>query len=102
MRKIPVTDYTVSIHGQDQTYPMREALAEVLFHPALAIVALDLLKRDDLARRILGETEDVVLLEEAEYAMVKAAVNKVDTFTRTDVEFVRRVLDAQMVTVMEK
>jgi len=102
MKKILVTDYVVSFNGQDQRYPMGEALAEVIFHPALKIVALDLLKRDDLARKILAcETPDL-LLEESEYALVKDAVEKVDTYTRNDVEFVRRVMNAETVEVVEK
>ena len=102
MKKIPVTDYTVSINGQDQTYPVREALAEVLFHPAIKIFALELLKRDDLARKILACEDEFLLLEDADYAKVKDAVSKVDTFTRNDVEFVRRVLNAETVEVVEK
>ena len=102
MKKIPVTDYTVSINGQDQTYPMREALAEVLFHPAIKIMALDLLKRDDLARKILACEDEYLLLEDAEYDKVREAVGKVDSFTRNDVEFVNRVLNAETVEVVEK
>lgn len=102
MKKIPMTDYLVMINGQDQAYPMREALAEVLFHPALKIVALDLLKRDDLARKILSGKDNTMLLEETEYSLIKDAVGKVDSFTRNDVEFVKRVLEAQTVEVVEK
>lgn len=102
MKKIPVTDYAVSINGKDQTYPMREALAEVLFHPALKITALDLLKRDDLARKILSASSQDLLLEETEYSLIRAAVEKVDTFTRNDVEFVNRIMKAETVAVVEK
>lgn len=102
MKKIPMTDYLVMINGQDQAYPMREALAEVLFHPALKIVALDLLKRDDLARKILSGKDNTMLLEETEYSLIKDAVGKVDSFTRNDVEFVKRVLEAETVEVVEK
>lgn len=102
MKKILISDYAISQDGKDLSYPMREALAEVLFHPNLKIVALDLLKRDDLARKIQSYDSDDLLLEEAEYALVKAAVDKVDSFTRNDVEFVKRVLDAETVEVVEK
>ena len=102
MKKIQVADYTVTVNGEGQTYPMREALAEVIFHPALKIMALDLLKRDDLARKILSASSQDLLLEETEYSLVRAAVEKVDTFTRNDVEFVNRVLDAETVEVIEK
>jgi hypothetical protein len=101
MRKIDVTDYIVSINGEGQPYPMREALAEVLFHPALKIQALDLLKRDDLARKILDTEPPDLLLEEAEYSLIRAAVDKVDTFTRNDVEFVKRVTSAPTIEVKE-
>lgn len=97
MRKICVADYEV----QEGSYPMREALAEVLFHPALKIMAMDLLKRDDLARKIQKSTPPDLLLEESEYAIIRAAVDKVDSFTRNDVEFVRRVVNAEQVAVME-
>ncbi len=102
MKKIPVTDYMISQDGKELPYPVREALAEVLFHPAIKIMALELLKRDDLARKILACEDEFLLLEDAEYAKVKDAVNKVDSFTRNDVEFVNRVLNAETVEVVEK
>lgn len=101
MKKITVSDYTVEQNGEGQTYPMREALAEVLFHPDLKLRAMDLIRRDDLARRISDCTEGVMLLEEAEYAMVRSAVEAVQGYTRNDVEFVRRVLNAETVDVIE-
>jgi hypothetical protein len=99
MRAIDVTDYKVD--DSKDLYPMKEALAEVLFHPALKIMALDLLKRDELARKILRSPASL-LVEETEYAMIKAAVEKVDTYTRNDVIFVERVLGARTVEVVEK
>ncbi|MCK9431597.1 MAG: hypothetical protein M0R00_01400 [Candidatus Omnitrophica bacterium] len=100
MKKIIITNYAIG--GCEGLYPMAEALAEVLFHPALKIVALDLLKRDDLARKIVSCGTDSILLEETEYAMVRSAVEKVDTYTRNDVEFIRRVLNAETVEIQEK
>ncbi len=102
MRKILISDYKVIQDGKELPYPMREALAEVLFHPDLKLRALDLLKRDDLARKILNQSESHILLEDSEYSLIKSAVDVVQGFTRNDVEFVRRVLNAESVEVMEK
>jgi hypothetical protein len=102
VRKILISDYKVIQDGKELPYPMREALAEVLFHPDLKLRALDLLKRDDLARKILNQSESHILLEDSEYSLIKSAVDVVQGFTRNDVEFVRRVLNAESVEVMEK
>ncbi len=102
MRKLSISDYMVLQDGKELPYPMREALAEVLFHPDLKVRALDLLKRDDLARKILDHSDSHILLEDSEYALVKSAVDVVQGFTRNDVEFVRRVLNAESVEVVEK
>lgn len=102
MKKITVSDYTVEQDGESLTYPVREALAEVLFHPELKLRAMELLNRDDLARKILSYPEDDMLFEESEYALIKNAVEIVQGFTRNDVEFVRRVLEARTVDVVAK
>jgi len=102
MRKIQVSDYFIIQDGKELPYPMREALAEVIFHPDLKLRALDLLKRDDLARKILDHSDSHILLEDSEYDLIKSAVNVVQGFVRNDVEFVRRVLDAESVEVVEK
>ena len=101
MRKIDLTEYMVDQDGKQLPYPMKEALAECLFAPDLIIRALDLLKRDDLARKIMAMEGDAALLEEAEYAMVKAAVEAITKYVRNDVEFVKRVLNAPQVEVAE-
>jgi hypothetical protein len=86
----------------EATYGVKQSLLTLLFHQELRIDAKDLLKRDDLARKIDSCQEDFILLEEAEYTMIRAAVETIHGFDRNDVQLVRRILEAETVEVQEK
>lgn len=102
MRKIDITNYPVEQDGKTLPYGVKEAAVEVLFAPNLKVRAQDIFKRDDVARKIETAEGDEVLLEEAEYEMLKAGVNAIEGYRRSDVEFVRRILEAPTVEVEEK
>jgi len=115
MRRIDLSSYTVpakaqkvcsTCHGTGfvqeevaQSYNVRESLIEALFHPDLKLPARELLDREDLARRMRDCPDGYILLEEEEYNKVLQAVNSIRGYTKPDIEFVRRILNAEKVNV---
>ena len=71
-------------------YPIKDALVNVLFGQA-GLRAREVLRRDDIARKILAADDQTLLLEDAEYDQLKAAFEANEGFGRYDVELVRRV-----------
>lgn len=102
-RKVSLAEYMVKLKdGKDIPYNVRESLAELLCHPGRRLNGSKLLKQNLLAERILTEPGQEVLLTEEEYASLKEAAETFEGFTRTEVELVRRVMDAAEVEVQEK
>jgi hypothetical protein len=101
MRKFDVTEYTITMdNGQTLPYRVKDSAVTILFNPDRKLNAVELLKTNTLAERIMG-AEGHVLLEEADYAELKKACETVRGYGKEDVEFVRRVLEAPQVNVME-
>jgi hypothetical protein len=98
MRKIDLSEFKVMVDGEATPYETKESLVNVLF--AKGSGGTELMKRHAIANKILngGET---LLLEDAEYAIFMEGFNTVTSFGRNDVEFVRRILDAEKVEVVE-
>ena len=105
MKKLVLSDYRVEINGTDGTktipYHVRSAVVELLFNPELKLGAVELLKRDDLGKKILKE-KDFILLEKPEYDQIKSACEFAKGFSKNDVELVRRILEAEEVDVEVK
>jgi len=101
MKKIDVCPYNCTEDGKEKPYHIKESLLIILFNPDLRIQAMDLLKRDDLARKIEKQKGDWLLLEDAEYEMILVSMNAVKGYTRNDVEFVKRIMDAEDAQVKE-
>lgn len=107
MRKLDIKEYTVKGRNQegqiiDAPYDVRASLVSILFHPDLRLEAKELLERDKLANKINDWKDGHLLLEETEYEKVKGALGIIKGFSRNDVEFVRRVLEAETAEVAEK
>lgn len=99
MRKINLQDYSVEVVGPDGNkrtipYNVKDSLVSLLFIKELKLNAAQLLKQNILANKILGAGDEIVL-EEEEYERVLAAVNKLEGFSKNDVELVSRVVEAQ-------
>lgn len=108
MRGLDITTYQYKFQDEDgkeqsRPYNMKEACAEILLHRSLNLNGTALLKRNILAQKILEVAPEMggVLLEEAEYEMLKSSVDRIQGFAREDVECVRRILEAPEVTVKE-
>ena len=108
MRKVAIKDYAVKARDQetgkvvDAPYSVKESIISILFLPALQLQAKELLERDKLANKINDAKDGFILLEDAEFKKVEDAVNAHKGFGKNDVEFVRRVLEAETVEVAEK
>lgn len=79
----------------------RGSMAASLYHPDLKLSARELLENDRVAQKINGAT-DFVLLEDAEYQKLLHAFEVIRGFEITDVELVKRVLNAKEVNVREE
>ena len=99
MKTLDITPYPVTTAPatgdapvQTQPYPVKDALINILFaKPGLK--ARDILRRDDVARKILvADDADGLSLEDAEFELLKDAVDTMEGFGRNDAELCRRVL----------
>lgn len=107
MRKIDMQQYVIQMKDAegklvDVPYDVKGSLVNVLYHPVLKLAGRDLLLAHKLADKIENCKEDTILLEEVDYQKLKNAVEKIEGFTKNDVEFVQRVLEAESVEVAEK
>jgi len=112
MYKVDISEYTITGRGVDKEtgeikvvtnpYDVKVSLVSMLFHPDLRLEAKELLERDKLANKINDCEDGFVLLEDADYEKVKGALGIITGFSRNDVEFVRRILEAEKAEVVEK
>lgn len=107
MRKIDIRPFVVVINEPDGGkrevgYRFKESIIEILFNPNLKLNSVNLLKQDELAKKIMNAGEEELLLEEEEYIRVKAALDTIQGLTKNDVELVRRIINATEVEVKAK
>lgn len=107
MRKIDLSDYSAHVRDEkgewtDLPYEVKDSMVEILMARELQLSGRELLSRDDLARKIRNCANSNVLLEEEEWNKIVTAVETVKGLGRTDVEFVRRVLEAEKIEVEAK
>lgn len=106
MHKLDLSPFSVKViqEGElaDSPYMLRESIAAALFVPELHLSAVNLLKNNKIAEKVLYEKTDTLLLEEEEYQSLKAGMEAATGFSQQDVEMVRRVLEAPQVNVVEK
>lgn len=106
MRKINIEPYYIDgIDSKNKITPLpynvKGSLAGILFHPDLKIGGQELLLRGKLAEKIeIAENE--ILIEDSDYAKLKKAVETITGYIQNDIEFVKRVLEAEEVEVTEK
>lgn len=107
MRRIDLSNYTITLRKEDGErvelpYEMKESTIEVLFARELQLSGVELLARDDLARKIRDCPDGSILLEEQEWKKLVNAVNTVTGLTEQDVKLVRRIVEAPEVEVEQK
>ncbi len=113
MRRIDLSSYDYEAKGQSvckacngtglvpevlpTPYNVRANLIEALYSPELKLSARQVLDQEDLARKIRDCPDGFILLEEEEYNRALQAINSARGFGKADVEFVRRIVDAEKV-----
>lgn len=100
MKKIDVTDYIVKAGLQELPYKMRDSLVDVLTNRQLKLNGAELLRRNALCMKILDCDKDFFLMEEADYMKLKSSAETLEGFGREDMEFVRRIFEAEDVSVV--
>lgn len=109
-RKLDLSEYPIFAEngeaaiGEDNepvTYDVRKSILNLMFHPGLRLGRVELLEQDDLAKKILKCDGESLLLDEAEYGKVKRAIDNFTGYSRNDVEFVKRIVNAPEVEVEE-
>ena len=111
MRKIELQNYMVKVLVADdkfepKPYNVKESMVSCLLHPALKLTGRELLLRNKLATRIeeaeIVEGNGHILVEEEDYRKLRQAFETIEGFTKSDMELVRRVLEAEEIEVKEK
>jgi hypothetical protein len=111
MRKIELQNYFINIPTADgsfkaKPYNVKESMVSCLLHPALKLTGRELLLRKKLATRIeeaeIIEGNGSILVEEADYRKLRQAFETIEGFTKSDMELVKRVLEAEEIEVAEK
>lgn len=107
MRQLDLSNYTVHLRNQDgkyvdSPYEVKDSLIELMMARDLQLSGTELLKRNELAQRILNCEDGHILLEEEEWGKLERAINTIKGLSRADVELVRRILEAPKIEVEEK
>jgi predicted glycosyltransferase involved in capsule biosynthesis len=101
MRKFDISEYEVTMeNGQAIPYRVKDSAVTILFNPDRKLNAVELMKANKLAERIMA-AKDSILLEEADYGELKKACETVRGYGKEDVEFVRRIIEAPEINVVE-
>ncbi len=113
MRKLNLSDYTVKMKLPDRLNPgmeieaelpfnMKDSVINILFIPQLRLNGVELLKANVLGQKILACESDEILLEDAEWQRLSAAIDAAQGFGKMEVEFVTRINKAEIVEVEPK
>lgn len=103
MKKIDITPYTVfltnTLDGSrvEKDYGIKESIIEMLYNPALKLTAIDMLKQEDLARKIMNSSNELILSDE-EYAKIDTALKLVAGFNKNDLTLIHRIVEAETLT----
>ena len=109
MYKIDLRNYSVELPGLNeegnpvfQEYDVKTSLITCVMHPDLQLTAVELLRRDDVARKIRDCMDESVLLEDVDFEILRSSFDIIKGLTQNDVELVKRVFNADQVEVIEK
>jgi len=94
-------DQIEPIEVVEMPYEVKPSLIELMFSRELHLSGIELLERDDLARKV-KDCDGVLLLEETDWQKLKTSAESTTGFSRPDVELIRRILNAEEVEVEEK
>jgi len=100
--KINLTNYVVKgqgsgPQGDDQDYDVKDIIPKIVLHPTLKHNGFRFYTISKVANRIKNCKEDSILLEKADYEIVKEAFSKFEGFGAGDTELVTRIFEAEEV-----
>lgn len=93
-------DETGTINERTMPFNVKDSLASILFHPELRLSVIDSFKAQDLANKIRKSGDDV-LVDSGEMDMIKRSYNVIKAPQEYELEFFRRIRDAEEVEVEE-
>lgn len=106
MKEIDLRPYDVTVNTpqgeQKVPFNVRGSIEAVLTSGDLRLNGTGLLRNGKISDRIISGTGDISLVEEADYAVLKAACDTVQGFNKNDTEFLRRIFEAPTVEVQKK
>jgi hypothetical protein len=99
--KVDVRPYKVQV-GEDRKtgkpimddYDVKDSLARLLFHPELKLSVDQAFEQKNLVERVRA-AKDFVLVDQFEYARMKAAYAVIRSPEEQDLEFFKRIRDAE-------
>lgn len=102
MKKVDIRPYTITVVRTDGTkeevpYQVKESLIEILFNRELKLNGAGVIKQNLLAEKILAAGPDELLIEDEEYERISRALSLVEGLGRNDVEFAKRIINAEQV-----
>jgi len=105
MRKIELQNYLVKLTRENgevesKPYNVKESIISCFLHPALKLTGRELLLRGKLTKQI-EEANGSILVEEEDFRKLRQAFERIEGFTKNDMELVRRVLEAEEIKVGE-
>ena len=105
MIKLNIKSYIVQVvtpKGQKALpYDVRKSITNVVLSPDQKLNMADLLRYSKITDRVEACEKDFILLEDADFQVIKQAFNKFMGFGQNEVELCRRIEEAQEIEVKE-
>jgi len=105
MRKLDISNYSINEPQPDgssvpATTNVPYSLVALLFHPDQKISAIDAVRREILATKILTSPSPI-LIEESDFALLQYSFDTYTHFSFQDVPLIRRIQSTPIVEVQE-
>ena len=108
MRSLNIADYMVQFKVPDRLEPgrmiegehpfhVKDSILNLLFSKDLQMTGAETIKQNILAMKLEACSEDVILLEDEEFARIVKAFAVHTGFGRNEVELLKRIQDAETV-----
>jgi len=98
MKKINLDNYRVNVNTKDGQvsvdYDVKGSIKNILFDIRQQLSAVQLFEVMDIWKKIKDEKE-IVILEEAEYKIIRKSIDAFKGYTENDYEFVKRITEAE-------
>ena len=96
MRKINLAKYDVEIGGEMKPYDVKASVISIMFSEHMKHTSQALMDYSDIKEKI-KKAEDSVILEDAEFSKILNAVDTFQGFREIDLEFVKRIKNAETI-----